>query len=584
MTKRVVGDVAVRVGADVGPLKIGLQDAGRRVDRFGRKASRIGPKLAKAARVGVFAITAMAAGISAAAIRAISSLDAIGKKSAQIGITAEALQELAFAAKSAGVSSSALNSSLERFSKRLGEAEQGFGAARKQLEFLNLSVEELTDMPLDSALEVVADRLADIEDPAARAAAAAGLFGREGVAMVNMLKEGGDALAETRREARDFGAVVSNEAVASAEEFEDKLGRLTDGIRSQLYEALIEVGPLIIGMANAALEASFFINDLAEKVGNLATNVKAVIDAGRTGGGRGLLEELTNGKWAEWFPEPYNPNVTTGDPLQRPEDGNDLLPPTHQPGGPLRLNIADREEVPDRKPNPFGPGESTGGGGRRSPIADLAPSEAEIEGMMERFKTARELITQEYEEQLKMLDAFYADKEGKEAEHAERRAQIISEMNDELARLRQQEFNDAMASTQELFNSLGQAMGEGGKKLVKIAGVIGATQAWISTLIGAAKELEKGTFGFAQAAAVLAKGAAFVAAIKSTTNTEQPAPVAGGGSAGGAGGNTIAAQEEQAQQQRSLTLIGDNFNRRQAMRIAEFMNEGTDDGLVIRGR
>ena len=40
----------------------------------------------------------------------------------------------------------------------------------------------------------------------------------------------------------------------------------------------------------------------------------------------------------------------------------------------------------------------------------------------------------------------------------------------------------------------------------------------MSTYKGAAKELEKGTFGFAAAAAVIAKGLSFVAAIRSVNS------------------------------------------------------------------
>lgn len=265
---KVVGDIAVRVGADITQLQQGMKRAGGSVGRFEKAGVKSAAAFAKKlAGVGL-AATAMAGAVMAASRKSISALDALGKKSAQIGITAEALQRLQFAAESAGVANSKLESSLERFSKRLGEANQGFGAAVRQLDALGLSAEQLTSMSLDEALGVVADKLAQIEDPAQRAATAAGLFGREGVAMVNMLRNGSAALEETMSAADRFGAVVSNETVAAAEELEDRLGRLGSGVRGQLNEALVEAGPLLIRAAEFALQLAQAFNRMVTQIGS----------------------------------------------------------------------------------------------------------------------------------------------------------------------------------------------------------------------------------------------------------------------------------------------------------------------------
>lgn len=87
-----------------------------------------------------------------------------------------------------------------------------------------------------------------------------------------------------------------------------------------------------------------------------------------------------------------------------------------------------------------------------------------------------------------------------------------------------------------------------------------------------------GLYGKLQAALVAATGLAQAAGA----GRGGQAPNLGRGGGGDAG--SITAQETRPQMQRSITIIGDRFNRKQAIAIAEFMNEGTDDGLVIRGR
>lgn len=100
-------------------------------------------------------------------------------------------------------------------------------------------------------------------------------------------------------------------------------------------------------------------------------------------------------------------------------------------------------------------------------------------------------------------------------------------------------------------------------------------------------------YGAPVAAGIKAWGAA-EAALVAATGIAQAMNSGGGGGGGGGGVAAIGAQAQNAgsvqsqqsgpQQSRTLTLIGDRFNRSQAEEIARFMNDGTDDGLVIRGR
>lgn len=75
-----------------------------------------------------------------------------------------------------------------------------------------------------------------------------------------------------------------------------------------------------------------------------------------------------------------------------------------------------------------------------------------------------------------------------------------------------------------------QAMGQNNKKALKVSQAFAAAEALISTYKGAAKELEKGTFGFATAAAVISKGIAFVSAIRSVNASTG---ASGGGASAG---------------------------------------------------
>lgn len=179
------------------------------VGRFSRRAALLGG----GAAAGIFGITNSTASLG----------DEVAKTGDKIGIALGPFQELRYAAERSGVSTQKFDSSLERFVKRMGEATQGTGAARKAYDELGLSAEDLSKMTPEDSLELVAERLSSVENQSQRVAIAAQLFGREGVAMVNMMKDGSAGLRELRKDARATGYVLSEQAARDAETFKDAM-------------------------------------------------------------------------------------------------------------------------------------------------------------------------------------------------------------------------------------------------------------------------------------------------------------------------------------------------------------------------
>jgi hypothetical protein len=178
--------------------------------RIGRLGRQVGVGLAVAG-AGVFALTSSTAAYG----------DQVAKTAGKLGIGIEALQEFRYAAERSGISTATFDSSLTAMQKRLGEAAQGTGAAKKALDQIGLSASDLIAMGPERAMGAIADKLQGIEAPAERAAIAAALFSRSGIGMVNMLGNGSDALTQLREDARRTGYVLSEEAARDAEKFAD---------------------------------------------------------------------------------------------------------------------------------------------------------------------------------------------------------------------------------------------------------------------------------------------------------------------------------------------------------------------------
>lgn len=225
---RNLGDEEKRLADRMQAANDKIQRQKRYLDQLGKadvggKFNNMTSEVGKFGRRALFATGGAAAGIFGVANSTASLGDEVAKTGDKIGIALGPFQELRYAAERSGVSTQKFDSSLERYVKRLGEATQGTGAAKKAYDQLGLSADELSKMTPEESLGIVADRLASVENQSQRVAIAAQLFGREGVAMVNMLKNGSSGLKELRQDARATGYVLSEQAARDAETFKDAL-------------------------------------------------------------------------------------------------------------------------------------------------------------------------------------------------------------------------------------------------------------------------------------------------------------------------------------------------------------------------
>ena len=76
------------------------------------------------------------------------------------------------------------------------------------------------------------------------------LFDSEGVALVNLLRGGSDALEEMRVRARDLGIVLDEHLVRDAERARTELGTLSQVISANLTRAALETAPVIADLSS----------------------------------------------------------------------------------------------------------------------------------------------------------------------------------------------------------------------------------------------------------------------------------------------------------------------------------------------
>jgi len=173
--------------------------------------------------------------------------DALGKTSARLGLTTEALQTLRFAATQSGMSTEMLEMSLQRFTRRMAEANNGTGVLKDTFKQLGIEITKPNGQlkSAESILGDVADKMASIPEQGKRVELAFKMFDSEGVKMVNMLQGGSKAFGDLRKSLIDTGAIMTDDFIKNSEIANDALDKLTVSVKAGFASAISGLAPLI---------------------------------------------------------------------------------------------------------------------------------------------------------------------------------------------------------------------------------------------------------------------------------------------------------------------------------------------------
>lgn len=170
-----------------------------------------------------------------------------------LGVTAERLQELEYAALQNGLAQEELGHGLVRLTASMKAAAGGAESQATAFRKAGVAVKNADGTLRGSAdvLEDLAGRFAAMPDGADKTALALELLGKSGSRMVPLLNRGGEGLRELSREARELGLVISNDAVKAGADLGDEIDRLHAQTRGLWRSA---IGPLLPMMTELVKE------------------------------------------------------------------------------------------------------------------------------------------------------------------------------------------------------------------------------------------------------------------------------------------------------------------------------------------
>jgi hypothetical protein len=184
----------------------------------------------------------------------VEAADRFDDLSAKTDIAVGTLQELNFAFAGTGVSVDQMASAVAQMSKRLVEGDSGAVNALRQL---GLNAESLIRMSPDQAFLRIAEAIREIPNPMEQSTIAMRLFGRTGSELLPVLRKD---LQDLMQQARDTGAVMSDETVAAAAKLSDMWERLkirTAALTANFIEFALENNKLSAALSDVSSLVTF---------------------------------------------------------------------------------------------------------------------------------------------------------------------------------------------------------------------------------------------------------------------------------------------------------------------------------------
>jgi hypothetical protein len=248
-----VRTLSVSLKARTSGFQRNMKQAKRSVRQF---SATVTSASRKAALFGAGLGTAAAAGLTLLTKRSFGSIDSLAKMSDRLNIATESLAGLHLAAKLGGASIGAMDKGLTKFARSIGEAQSGTGEALPIFKDLKLSADELATLPLEKALDKTVDALNGMANATLKADAAAKLFGRSGVDLLNTFAQGSKGLAEITRRTKAYGTAISRVDASLVEDANDAITELKEATIGLGDAIAVNVAPHVTGFARAFGEAA----------------------------------------------------------------------------------------------------------------------------------------------------------------------------------------------------------------------------------------------------------------------------------------------------------------------------------------
>jgi hypothetical protein len=267
---------AIRAGKAFVEFVLSDKKIAGQLRRLQKRFTAIGSSLQRIGAIGTAVGGAISAAFGAATKHFISTGDELQKMAIRTGFSVESLSALKYAAGQSGSSIQAVEKGARGLARMMLDADRGLSTAVDNLDDLGISLEELKSLKPEQQFELIASRIAEVDDPSRRAALAMKAFGKSGADLLPLMENGADGIHGLMRQAKELGLVMSDEDAQAAA----VLGDTLDDLFSQLKRVVFLVGAAVAGPLTDFVKVSApilkAVIDWAKSNGKLIRTVAAI--------------------------------------------------------------------------------------------------------------------------------------------------------------------------------------------------------------------------------------------------------------------------------------------------------------------
>lgn len=290
-----LGSIVIDLLMKTGAFETDTKKAERRLKEMEQTAKKVG------AAVGAAAVAVGSA--TAVMIRnAISSMDQLNKMAQQIGVATEELTSLRYAAEQmANVTAGQFDMALRRMNRRISEAAAGGGPAADALKRMGLEARELARLSPDEQFRKFAEAIRQTSTQGERLRNVMALMDTEGMPLVAMMQQGGDAIRAVEEEAVRLNLTIGTDAANAASDFESNMTRLKSALAGVTRQVAADLLPDLVRLTDEMVRAgtegdrmSSTARDIADALRGIGSVVGVLVDGMKIVSGtvRGVMMDL----------------------------------------------------------------------------------------------------------------------------------------------------------------------------------------------------------------------------------------------------------------------------------------------------
>lgn len=225
--------------------------------------------IAKKTRGLSMAAGALGGALLANTINSAKQADEISTLAKQYGVTTDEIQKFNYAQNLVDVDTQTMLGSMQRMTKQMGANNSAFQELGVSITDTNGEMRDSTAVWYD-----VLSALGQVENETQRDILAQELFGRSAAELAGIIDDGGASLKAYGKEAEDAGIILSEDGVASANEFNDAMDKLRATLTGDLLKAGASLAQTLVPVLEKVVG---FLAKLFEWFGNLQGPTQAFI-------------------------------------------------------------------------------------------------------------------------------------------------------------------------------------------------------------------------------------------------------------------------------------------------------------------